>query len=654
MTLARASSLLARDPGAALAEAEACLAQAPGHPHAELIAGQALRLLGRPDAALPRMRALAAAHPALGPAQCELGLAAAMLEDWDLAIPALRQATRLLPRQSSAWQALAQALRRTGQEDEARRADRDAVDALSQDPDLLAAAQAMHQGTLAQAEALIRSRIARRGEEAAALRLLGECLWRDGRIQDAIAAVGRAVDLAPGFDAARDFLIRLLLQANRLAEALDEARVLGENPAHRLLLATTLLRVGDQQGAGAIYAALLREDAEQPRVWLNWGHVLKTLGQQAEAVAAYRQATTRQPTLGEAWWSLANLKTVRFSDGDVAAMIAALDGTDDPDDRLHLHFALGKALEDGGDHAASFHHYDQGNRLRRAMLRHDADDFSAGVARTVAAFGACAAPGGHPAADPIFIVGLPRSGSTLVEQILSSHSRIEGTMELPDLMAIAARLESRIDDGEFPDLAALYRALTPQHRHALGEEYLERTRIHRQTDKPLFIDKLPNNWQHVGLIRLILPHARVIDARRHPIACCFSGWKQHFARGQSFTYDLAEIGRYYRDYVDLMAQWDRVAPGHVHRVVYEDMIADTPGQVRALLDYLRLPFEPACLEFHTNTRAVRTASSEQVRRPINREGLDQWRPYEAWLGPLKEALGPVLADLRAGNGAPGR
>jgi len=360
--------------------------------------------------------------------------------------------------------------------------------------------------------------------------------------------------------------------------------------------------------------------------------------------------------MGEAWWSLANLKTVHLGEDDRSAMeaaLATLDAAreDQKEDLFHLHFALGKALEDARDYEASFRHYDKGNRLRRTMVLHDAGEFAAEARATAAtfdrAFVSALASGGCPAPDPIFIVGLPRAGSTLVEQILASHSRIEGTMELPDMMMIAGRLQSRIDEGEFPDFAAMIASLTPDDRARLGEEYIERTRVHRQTDKPLFVDKMPNNWQHIGLIRMILPNARIIDARRHPLSCCLSGWKQHFARGQTFSYDLAEIGQYYRDYVGLMAAYDAADPGAVHRVIYEDMVSDTETEIRRMLDYLDLPFEQSCLEFHRNTRAVRTASSEQVRQPINTQGIGQWKNYEPWLGPLIEALGSVADSYPA-------
>lgn len=655
--LSEAATLLEGAPEAALARAEAVLRRAPGLPPAELLVGQALRRLGRPEAALARLAELARSQPRVPAVIWELAQAASEAGDSRQAIAALNSLTRQQPAVAGGWFLLAKELRKAGRTQEAWRADLSGVHASSHDPELLRAAAAMNEGRLAEGEALMKARLQRLpdADDPPAIRLLGEIAWRRGDMSEALALVERAVRLAPGFDLARDFLIRLLLQTHRLPEALEHAETLARSPVrspgHDLLRASVLVRLGDQAQAGEIYERLLAAQPDQPQVWQNLGHVLKTLGRQARAVQAYREAVRRQPTMGEAWWSLANLKTVKLDAGDIAAMQAALRslepaGQAQQEDLFHLHFSLGKAFEDAKDYAASFAHYDQGNRLRRAMVRHDAGDFSAeaaAAARTFnSAFIAQMGPGGCPAPDPIFVVGLPRSGSTLVEQILASHSQVEGTMELPEMMIIAGRLQSRVDEGEFPDFRAMVASLTPADRLRLGEEYIERTRVHRRTGKPLFIDKTPNNWQHVGLIKLILPNAKIIDARRHPLACCFSGWKQHFARGQTFSYDLADIGRYYRDYVALMAAFDAAAPGAARRVIYEHMVQDTEGEVRWLLDHLGLPFEPACLEFYDNDRAVRTASSEQVRQPIFTGAVEHWRHYEPWLGPLVEALGPVV------------
>ncbi len=651
--LGRAAALLESRPEAALAAADAILKQVQDLPQAELLACQALRRLDKPALAVLRLAALARSQPTVPAVTWELAQAASEAGATDVAIAALERLTRQLPAVAEGWFLMAKELRKAGRAEAAWRADLAGVNASSRDPELLAAAVAMNEGRLYDATTMLAARLQRLPDDAPACRLLGEIQWRQGDMTAALAQVERAVEIAPGFDLAREFLIRLLLQTNRLPEALAHAETLGaspvKNPGHDLIKASVLVRVGDQQGARAAYESLLAARPDQPQVWQNLGHVLKTLGEQAGAVNAYRQAVTRQPTMGEAWWSLANLKTVKLGSADIAAMQRALGaqgGASRDEDIFHLHFALGKALEDAGDYAASFDHYDRGNRLRRSLVLHDADSFSAEVATTARAFSAALiasmGDGGCPAPDPIFIVGLPRSGSTLIEQILASHSKVEGTMELPEMMMIAARLQGRVDDGEFADFGAMVASLTPADRQRLGEEYIDRTRVHRQTNKPQFIDKMPNNWQHVGLIRLILPRAQIIDARRHPMSCCFSGWKQHFARGQTFSYDLADIGRYYRDYVGLMAAYDAAAPGAVHRVIYEDMVANTEPEIRRLLDALGLAFEPACLEFYKNDRAVRTASSEQVRQPIFTDGIDQWKHYEAWLAPLVTALGPVV------------
>jgi hypothetical protein len=370
---------------------------------------------------------------------------------------------------------------------------------------------------------------------------------------------------------------------------------------------------------------------------MSYGHMLKTVGRQAEGVTAYRKAIEMKPTLGEAWWSLANLKTVRFDESDIAAMEEALraPGLGD-EDRFHLDFALGKAMHDAGRVNKAFAHYAAANALRLKTQPYDSEDVTKMVDSSIALFSREAfaeRKGGCEARDPIFIVGMPRAGSTLIEQILSSHSLVEGTSELPDLPSIAR------NRGKYPDWVL---DASADERREVGEEYLKRASVQRRSDKPYFIDKLPNNWMFVPFIQLVLPNAKIIDARRHPLGCCLSNFRQHFARGQAFSYSLEDVGRYYVDYVRLMAHVDAVLPGRVHRVIYERMVDDTEAEVRAVLDYCGLEFEPACLEFYKTERAVRTASSEQVRQPIYREATEEWRAYEPHLGPLVEALGPVL------------
>ncbi len=515
--------------------------------------------------------------------------------------------------------------------------------ASKRDPAMIAAALALFDNRLSEAEPLLRAELKANPFNVAAMRMLAELAGRIGRLKDAENLLRRAVELAPGFTAARSNLAMVLYRQNRPLEAIAELdglqQIDPDNIGGANLKAAALGRLGDYEEALALYEQVLSQIPDQPKLWMSYGHTLKTVGKQAECIAAYRRALEIRPSLGEVWWSLANLKTVRFSDEDLAAMEAALTATDlTPEDRFHLHFALGKAREERQQAEGAFTHYAEANLLRRDALDYDAQDATAQVDAAIAlfspAFFAERAGLGCTAADPIFIIGMPRAGSTLIEQILASHSRVEGTMELPDIPALAARL-----DG-----ADAIASMTGEQMRRMGEAYLDRTRIQRKTDKPHFIDKLPNNWLHIGLIRLILPNAKIIDARRHPLACCFSNFKQHFARGQAFSYDLADMGHYYADYVRLMAHIDRALPGYVTRVFHEEMLADSGGEIRRLLAALNLPFEESCTRFWENERAVRTASSEQVRRPINRDGADQWQMFAQWLDPLKDALGDVLAQ----------
>ena len=384
------------------------------------------------------------------------------------------------------------------------------------------------------------------------------------------------------------------------------------------------------------------------RIWLRYGHVLRTVGRSAECVAAYRRAVTLDPAFGEAWWSLADLKTFRFSAEDIASMNAEAIGAElRGEDRCHLHFALGKAMEDDGQYRSAFHHYAQGNAARRAQVRWDGDAAHAYVLACerllTKGFFAERSGAGAVERDPIFIIGLPRAGSTLIEQILSSHSQVEGTMELPTLGAVARRLGSGAPGQHALRHLQTLATLPVPNLADLGRAYLAGTRRYRRTNKPRFIDKMPDNFNFVGLIHLALPKATIIDARRHPMATCFSAWKQCFTKGQGFTYDLGELGRHYRDYVRLMAHFDHELPGRVLRVCHEDLVTDTEVQVRRLLHHCGLPYESGCMAHHLNPRPIRTASSEQVRRPISADGLDQWRHFEPFLEELAVHVGSLTS-----------
>ncbi len=651
--LAHTRRLMASRPDLGEQQAIEILKAVPSHPEARLLLGLACRLQGDLVRARDILIPLAAAQPRAAAVQYEAGLVLSALGDTPQAIVFLTEAGRLDPTGPHIWRALGDQLTQIGDAPAADRAYARSIEASVHDPHLREAAQALADDKLAVVERLLGNYLLAHPTDVTAMRMLAEAGTRQGRYAEVEALLARCLDLAPSFIAARYNYALVLYRQNKAAEALPQIETLladdAENPAYRNLYAACLGLIGEYARSIEVYRQVLAAFPIQPKIWLSYGHVLKTAGHQEEAIAAYHRALDLAPELGEAYWSLANLKTVRFDSADMTAMNAQLARADlSREDQLHLHFALGKALEDAGDYAASFEHYAQGAALRLAEIPYDADETTARSERNEAlftqAFFAARADHGADAPDPIFIVGLPRSGSTLIEQILASHSQVEGTMELPDLDVIAMRLGYR---GHKPDVAAYGEALAAlgaDQLRALGEDYLQRTRIQRKTGRPLFIDKMPNNFQHIGLIQLILPKARIIDARRHPMAACFSAFKQHFARGQNFSYALDDLGRYYRDYVSLMDHFDQVLPGRVHRVIYESMVETPEAEVRRLLDYCQLDFEPQCLKFYENDRAVRTASSEQVRKPIFREGLDQWRRYEAWLDPLKASLGPLADD----------
>jgi tetratricopeptide (TPR) repeat protein len=579
-----------------------------------------------------------------------LGLARALTGDSDGSIDALTRAVSLRHDLPDAWLALAEQLRARGDAAGADRAYAHYIKAATRDPRLMGAASALCENRVPEAEALLRAHLAQQPNDVAALRMLAEVAARLLRYSDAQRLLERCLELAPSFDAARHNYATVLNRQGRSAQALEQcARLLAKephNPSYLSLQAATAANLGDYADSIAAYESVLRDYPQQPKLWMSYGHALRTTGKVQESIAAYRRALSMEPTLGEVWWSLANLKTFRFSEADVLAMRQAVARADlADDDRMHFEFALGKALEDCASYEESFTHYSAGNALRRIQHGYDPQELSSFVRRSkqllTREFFAERAGAGAPAADAIFIVGLPRAGSTLIEQILGSHPLVEGTMELPQLPIIARKLAGPKQEEEGPFLKRLA-ALTRDELRALGETYLAETRIMRKTGAPFFIDKMPNNFMYVGLIHLILPNATIIDARRHPLGCCFSCFKQHFARGQWFSYGLEDLGRYYRDYVELMEHFDQVLPGRVTRMLYENVVDDTETEVRRLLQACRLPFDARCLRFHENERAVRTASSEQVRQPIFRGAVDHWQHYEPWLDPLKHALGEVL------------
>lgn len=511
---------------------------------------------------------------------------------------------------------------------------------------LLAVTDLLAQGRVLRAEALCRQFLQGHPRHTEGMQLLADVAVRFGALEEAQFLLETACELAPDDTSLRIDRIRVLGKRQRFDESLAQAeellRTAPDNLQFQSLRAIELLQLGRYNEAIAGFDAILAHLPGDAATLTSRGHALKTLGDTDRAIASYDQACQAKDASGEAWYALANLKTYRFSEQQIGQMRARLNDRAPLADQVYLSFALGKACEDNGDYERSFSDYSRGNRLKRAQLGYRAETFTAEVDAQIDHVGRellqrLSGSGDH-ARDPIFILGMPRAGSTLLEQILASHSLIDGTRELPNVLSLAQRLRRRANDGgERPGYPQILSALDRQTLADMGRDYLEQTRIHRG-DAPFFIDKMPNNFRHIGLIHLMLPNARIIDARREPMACCFSNFKQLFAEGQEFSYDLADLGRYYRDYERLMTHWDAVLPGRVHRVQHEDLVDDIEGELQRLFAYLQIPFEEQCLRFYENDRPVRTPSSEQVRQPLFRNAREQWQNYQSWLDPLAAAL----------------
>jgi tetratricopeptide (TPR) repeat protein len=648
-TLEAGWAALGRDPDGALRHADTVLAQMPGSADGKLLRAAALRRQGRVDEAHACLAPLMAPPPAIPIPWFEWGMVLAAMGEEERAVQAWRHATRLAPGFTAAWRAMGDALMILGDGAQAGPAYAQAARAGNRNPALAPAATALCENRAPASLAMLRDHVARHPTEPAALHLLGEAEIRAGALDAAEAALRRCLDLAPDFADARHTLAILFHLRHKHAEAAacfaDLLARAPHNASLRVLLALSLLDIGDVAGAIPHYESLLAGHRAQAKVWLMYGHALKTVGREDDAAAAYRTCIDLAPAwVSRAYLSLADVKTYRFADSDIHAMQAALRRVPPNSfDAAQLHYALGRAYEQRADRAASFTQYTAGARARRSGLTYDPDTITAYVAAARAvfdpAFFAAHRGAGCPSAAPILIVGMPRSGSTLVEQILASHSAIEGTGELEVIGRITRELRASGALAALPDTIA---GLDPAALTRLGERYLDETAQYRLLRRPHFLDKMPDNFLHAGLIHLMLPNARIIDVRRGAMAAGWAAYKQFFQvrqTGQDYTYDLTEIGRYRRDYVALMAHWQAVLPGRVHVLRYERLVEDTEAEIRTLLGFCGLPFEPACLRFWETTRAVQTPSAQQVRQPIFREGLDAWRHYEAWLGPLREALG---------------
>jgi tetratricopeptide (TPR) repeat protein len=567
------------------------------------------------------------------------------------AIEAYNQAVLRNPALLACWVALADLYQQQANYTAAKKM-REQVQQLSALPiELLSASSMIHEGKLYKAEQLCRHYLQKTPHHAEAMRLLANIGMKMQVLDDAEFLLESCIEFYPDNKVVRFDYADVLYKRQKFAESLEQATKLHHgdptNLAFSMIMANCYVGSGNIEAALTIYNQVLQQTPDNPNVLLMLAHALKAIDKVDAAIAAYQKAYKSKPDFGDAFWSLANLKTYRFSDAEINMMQhRQSDESTALVDRFHFCFALGKAFEDKQDHALAMEYYQLGNLLKKQQSRYKSvrvdKEFQAQADICTSALFELKKGSGNSAADPIFIVGLPRAGSTLLEQILSSHSQVDGTMELPNIPSIVNKLNGRrrVDDEQrYP---GNLHELAPELLTKIGEEYINSTQVYRQS-APYFIDKMPNNFQHIGLIHLILPNAKIIDARRHPMACCFSGFKQLFAEGQEFTYGQEEIGRYYKGYDKLMAHWEKVLPGKVLRVQYEDVVDDLETQVERILEHCGLPFENACLEFHKTVRAVNTPSSEQVRQPIYKSGLEQWKNFEPYLEPLKKALGPLAS-----------
>jgi tetratricopeptide (TPR) repeat protein len=638
----------------ALSAGEALLAEAADQRDVLLYVAIAQRYLGRISDALGTLETLEQHHPRFSRLHEERGHCFVVMKQAPQAIEAFLRAVNINHALPASWRMLDGLYRMTGQADNAAMAASHVATLRNLPPEVVTATGLFADGDLDAAEPLIRAYLLKHGNHVEAMRLLARIGIARKVLDDAELLLSAVLEFAPDYRVARQEYAGVLIELHKYQSArqqLDE--LLKTEPDNRLfktLYATSSVGLGEHERAIAIYRELLLGTPADADLHLSIAHAQKTLGQRQQAIGSYRRAAALRPGFGDAYWSLANLKTYRFTDEELSQLRAAESApTTALADRYHLRFALGKALEDRGEFSESFRYYELGNALKRSESRYSVEiienntrqQIEVCTAELFASRRGCGAQ--NP--DPIFIVGLPRSGSTLLEQILASHSRVEGTQELANIQQTVTTLRGRDPDPNNPRYPRILTHMSADDFRQLGEQYLADTRVYR-SGKPFFIDKMPNNFRHLGLIHLMLPNARIIDARREPMACCFSNFKQLFANGQEFTYGIEDIARYYRTYLELMRHWVRVLPGRVLRVHHEDVVDDLEGNVRRMLDFCGLEFEPQCVEFHKTERSVRTASSEQVRQPLFREGLDQWRHFEPWLGPLKSALGDALDHYR--------
>jgi tetratricopeptide (TPR) repeat protein len=644
---------------AALASIDPLLARHPEDRDLLYLAAMNLRYLNRVPDALELLRRLEQHHPRYSRLHQERGHCYVALRDAPRAIEAFRRSVDINQALPDSWQMLHDLYRMTGEQHNAATAAEHIAVLQRLPPPIIQAGSMFSDGELTPAESIVRAYLLQQGCHVEAMRLLARIGIQRDALDDAERLLESVLKLAPDYAAARADYADVLYKRQKHLQARQEMDTLLQlEPGNRdylKLYAAASVGLGRYEPIIHLYRQMLAEGAatgtETADLHLWLADLLKTVGRQPAAIQEYHAAIAALPDSGEAWWSLANLKTYRFAEDEIARMRSAEAApAASVVDRYHLCFALGKALEDQKNYADSWIYYERGNALKHAEIRHvpQITETHARLSKQVCTpeFFAARQDWGVADPDPIFILGLPRSGSTLIEQILASHPQVEGTQELAPVQRIVMELRSRGTDLDSPRYPGVLTELTAEEFMRFGERFLAETRVYRQTGRPFFIDKMPNNFRDIGLIHLMLPNAKIIDARREPMACCFGNLKQLFSSGQEFSYDIDDIARYYRIYLEIMGHWNVALPGRILTVHHEDVVADLEGSVRRILDFCGLPFEPACLEFHKTPRNVRTASSEQVRQPISREGIDHWRNYEPWLAPLRTALGDAVTSYR--------
>jgi len=630
----------------AVTDLQAVLKQQAEDQEALYVLAVCYRYNGELQTALSTLDKLITHYPDYGRAYQERGHIYFKQKQSTEAIKAYERALELNPALPACWRNLVNLHYSLGHNERSMLCKKQSDRLLKLPPELLSVTSAIYERELYQAEQLCRVFMQKNPKHLEGMRLLAKIASELGILDDADFLLESCLEFEPNFHAARYDYSQVLFKRQRFQKSMEQAALLlkqqGAAPSFRLLYANAAVPVGEFDKALEYYEQLIEEAPDNIHYHMLKGHALKSLGKPKQAINSYKNAAKIKPDFGDAYWSLANVKTYQFDDAEITQMQnAELDQTTDSVDQYQLCFALGKSFEDRGNYDEAFKFYTRGNQKKLADLNYRAkrteNEFTKQQKICSKEFFDHRGGFGSPSNEPIFIVGMPRAGSTLLEQILASHPMVDGTIELPDIMSLAQKLGGPHKVGENSRYPEILETLNSQQIENFANQYLKSTQVYRKKGT-FFTDKMPNNFRHIGLIQLMFPNCKIIDARRHPMACCFSNYKQLFGEGQEFSYGLEELGRYYKGYVDLMDHWQEALPNKILRIQYEEVVEDLESQVRRLLNFLELPFDQRCIEFHKNKRAVHTPSAEQVRQPVYKSSVAQWKKFESYLEPIKEYL----------------